>query len=390
MKIGQLTLPFNCNYGGILQAYALQRVLRSMGHDVIILDRQQRKKYDYSVRLIISCLLSVAKTIIRKYVFCEEGYDINNPFGKNYSPLSKSLDENLRTFIQERLVVSPPFYTTESLAQYVAVNRFDAIIVGSDQVWREVYTPCITDYFLTFLSDDKIKRIAYAASAGTEDLDIEESLLPVCGEGLKQFDAVSVREESARELLLSSFGVDSTVLLDPTMLLTQTDWQTLIKPSDYLEKNSLAHYILDTSEEKNDIIKDISHSLYLTKNELSASFFTSKGKPRKLDSISMWLSAFANASFVVTDSFHGCVFSILFKKPFIAIANKERGLSRFTTLLGHFGLQHRIVFSYEELEQRKQQLLEPIDYEPVNSKLEKLRSESLQFLIVALSASESH
>jgi len=96
--------------------------------------------------------------------------------------------------------------------------------------------------------------------------------------------------------------------------------------------------------------------------------------------VSEWLSAFANAQFVITDSFHGCVFSIIFHKPFIAIANQWRGLSRFTTLLGHFGLQHRLVFSFEEFEARKRELLTPIDYATVEEKLRKLRSESMTFL----------
>jgi len=99
--------------------------------------------------------------------------------------------------------------------------------------------------------------------------------------------------------------------------------------------------------------------------------------------------AFANAQFVITDSFHGCVFSIIFHKPFIAIANQWRGLSRFTTLLGHFNLQSRLVFSYEEFLNRREQLLNTIDYIPIGKRLEDLRDTSLRFLTDALGSDEN-
>lgn len=250
-------------------------------------------------------------------------------------------------------------------------------------MWRKAYSPCITDYFLTFLPKDaKIKRIAYAASIGVEEWDIEDELLPQCAEGLKTFDAISVREERARELLAETFGLQSTVLLDPTMLLQPKDWLQLIDKADREKPVELVHYVLDESEAKKAIIKDAARTLCLKQEGLS----TDKGRIRKLDSISTWLSHFANAQFIVTDSFHGCVFSILFNKPFVAIANKERGLSRFTTLLGHFNLMDRLVFSYEEYENRREELLKDIDYEAVNRRLDEMRMVSRQFLCETLNS----
>lgn len=389
MKIAQLTQPLHLNYGGILQAYALQTVLRSMGHEVVNLDRR-KKKYEFSFRLTPLRILSMLKSIWRKYLL-HRSIGINNPFRTNYNtvPTYANYQDFLRVqqdFIQKHIVSSKLITTTQTLSRYITGHGFDAVIVGSDQVWREEYSPCITDYFLPFFSSKtKIKRIAYAASIGIERLDIDAALLPTCGEGLKRFDAVSVREEKAQELLSTVFGVKSEVLLDPTMLLTQADWRNLITAKDIENKAGLVHYVLDKTDEKTWVIEDVAGQLHLEQTALSLYPKNDGGQPCDQDSISVWLASFANARYVVTDSFHGCVFSILFNKPFVVIANRERGLSRFTTLLGHFGLKDRLVFSLEEYQQRKQELLPSIDYTPVNSRLEELRAVSRQFLIDALS-----
>lgn len=386
MKIAQLTQPLHSNYGGILQAYALQTVLRGMGHEVVYLNRPWGKREIYFPKLTLLRILSMLKCVCRRFLLRQKNVCIRNPFSPEYDrPYANR--KNLRNFEGKNITSTKPLYTSQALERYVRENNFDAIIVGSDQVWRKAYSPCITDYFLTFLPKDaKIKRIAYAASIGVKEWDIEDELLPLCAEGLKTFDAISVREERARELLAETFGLQSTVLLDPTMLLQPKDWLQLIDKADREKPVELVHYVLDESEAKKAIIKDAARTLGLKQEGLSIAHQTDNGRIRKLDSISTWLSHFANAQFIVTDSFHGCVFSILFNKPFVAIANKERGLSRFTTLLGHFNLMDRLVFSYEEYENRREELLKDIDYEAVNQHLEEMRMVSRQFLCEALNS----
>lgn len=386
MKIAQLTQPLHINYGGILQAYALQTVLRGMGHNVVNIDRRLKKRYVFSLRLTPLRILSVIKSILRKYLLHEGGIGINNPFREDYNAMPAPLYSNLRAFIDENIIHTEPLFTTKDLTRCMSRHHFDAIIVGSDQVWRQEYSPCITDYFLTFLPcNSKVRRIAYAASVGIDEIDIEEDALPLCAEGIKRFDAVSVREEKARELLQKVFGVDSMVLLDPTMLLTQSEWGQLFSSDESKEAKVLACYVLDENNAKKQVVDDVGKTLQFGKTELTMLPKASSGQPLELDSISTWLSTMANAEFVVTDSFHGCVFSIIFNKPFIAIANSDRGLSRFQTLLGHFNLQHRLIFSFEEYVKYKDDLLQPIDYEPVNKIIEKLRIRSRQFLENVLS-----
>ena len=100
--------------------------------------------------------------------------------------------------------------------------------------------------------------------------------------------------------------------------------------------------------------------------------------------MSQWLANFADADFVVTDSFHGCVFSIIFGKPFIAIGNAERGLGRFQSLLGELGLNDRLITGLSDYQTRNDKLLATLNYEPVRARIDKLRQSSLQFLTDSL------
>jgi len=386
MKIGVLTQPLGHNYGGVMQAWALQTVLRGMGHKAVVFNRRYRFEL-LSTRIIFLRVLSVCKCLVLKYVFRRKDVHICNPldyhyYPRNDEPRSDEISEpDLNRFVRKHIALTKRLYTTEALSDFIRRKGFDVIVVGSDQVWRQEYSPCITDYFLAFLPENcGVKRIAYAASIGTEKLDIEKEVLPICAESLKRFDALSVREENAREELAAVFGAKASVLLDPTLLLPQTVYERLISSKSKRENAGIVHYILDGSDDKNNIIRSAADALKMS----VAALLDGRSQEEWLD-VSEWLSAFANAQFVITDSFHGCVFSIIFHKPFIAIANQWRGLSRFTTLLGHFGLRHRLVFSFEEFEVRKRELLTPIDYATVEEKLRKLRSESMTFLKESLS-----
>ena len=140
-------------------------------------------------------------------------------------------------------------------------------------------------------------------------------------------------------------------VLDPTLLISADDYKGLIKDKDYAHKAYVAAYILDSSKDKTAILAEVSSHLNLPIQSL-----LEDPHGAKMLTVSQWLAAFDSADFVVTDSFHGCVFSIIFHKPFIAIANEFRGLDRFISLLRDAGLEKRLVFSSEEFEMRKDSL----------------------------------
>ena len=140
-------------------------------------------------------------------------------------------------------------------------------------------------------------------------------------------------------------------------------------------------YVLDKTPEKTHIINQIKNQIGLDLLEIMPEETFNKNTKDITKciypSVSKWLAGFRDASFVITDSFHGTVFSIIFNKPFVCIANKERGLSRFTSLLKIFGLENRLIFSPEELSQN---LLDTIDYNKVNSIKREWQAMSIKFL----------
>ena len=385
MKLAIITQPLFDNYGGILQCYALQTILQRMGHEVIVL-----RRYGMPLNTWIFLLrcVSFLKCIIRRYLLGQKQWAIINPWALWYVPdKSKWLYGSRRLlaqFIDKHFQQSSPLTSTDDMARWANTHPCDAFVVGSDQVWRGAYNADVTESFCSFLPDtDPRRRIVYAASFGTEYVDISPEKLPECRRLAQFFSAVSVREQSAIRLAKEALGIEPQWVLDPTMLLTADDYRSLWQHEES-QWEGITTYVLDASEEKSQIQHDVSQTLSLPVNALMLPPINQDGKPVDMIPVEVWLKAFAQASFVITDSFHGCVFSIIHRKPFIAIANRERGIDRFTSLLGYFGLMDRLIFSLEEYQQKRSSLLTPIDYVPIVQKHEEARTASLTFLREAL------
>lgn len=381
MRIGILTQPFYWNYGGIIQCFALQTVLQRMGHEVVILDR----KFAYpSLGMVMLRLGSVVKCFVRRYFFGNRSIRPSNPFSPFYYIYKYPIIDNtaIKDFIHPHFKFTPSTTSSHTLKKYVLNHELDCIVVGSDQVWRECYSPCITDYFLGFLpSGCKVRKIAYAASFGVQDSPISARWLDECIRLAGRFDALSVREDSGVTLMQEVFGLQAKRVLDPTMLLEREDYRLLVSKEDKAAASTgVLAYILDKTPEKKQIMDDVAGKLQLP----CQSFIPDAEKVCVLPSVGQWLAAFDRAGFVITDSFHGCVFSILFRKNFIVILNKDRGADRFHSLLKQFGLQNRLISGYGDLEKRAGELFKPIDYAAVEEKLSRLKADSLRFLREAL------
>ena len=280
-------------------------------------------------------------------------------------------------------------YTTEQIKNEVRRLNLDAIVVGSDQVWRPDYSPCQPNYFLDFLPvDSKIKRVSYAASFGGDNWNWDSELTKRCAELLQRFNAVSVREESGIRFCREHFNVDAIQVLDPTMLLEKDDY--LIFVNSQIKRGSLFNYVLDRSPEKQNMINIIAEKTnktsFYSMPEQDDSIYNLYGDIDKsvYPPIENWLSAFNEAEMVVTDSFHGTVFSIIFNKPFWVIGNEGRGMARFETLLSMFGLEDRMINSKMVA---LINLNKEIDWEKVNTKRRVLQKVSLSFLKESLQLS---
>lgn len=383
MKIGILTQPLQWNYGGIIQNWALQQVLRSIGHEPETICR----KFDYpepTFGLKIRRCFSFGKCLVQRVVFHDKQIGLMNPFGRVYSPVdaARYLYPYADTgFVCHCIKMTKPLYSDVDMRKIIRIRKYDAFIIGSDQVWREEYSPRIQSYFLDFLPDtDGRKRIAYAASFGKEYDYISPENMSECRRLLGRFDAVSVREAEGIDIVRRDFGREQVEkVLDPTLLLSEADYERIIDARERRNEPYLATYILDQTNDKANIIGSVAAERGLSVNAIDIEV-----RPGKMSTISQWLANFAYADFVVTDSFHGCAFSIIFGKPFIAIANPERGLGRFLSLLGDFGLMDRLVYGSDDFTARRRQLLASIDYASVRQRHAALRQHSLTWLKTAL------
>lgn len=381
MKIAILTQPLIQNYGGILQCYALQTILQNMGHEVVVLNRT----YNFSYKQIILQIGSLIKSVILKFILRKKNKRLINPLLENYRELLEynSPDpKRVNSFKKQYIRLSKGLWTSKDLGNYCKQNRFDVIIVGSDQVWRELYSPCITDYFLGFLSNkDKTKKIAYAASFGTSENPISYEGIKLCKKHINKFDAISTREISGVKLVKELFNKDASLVLDPTLLLSAEDYIQLIKEDDSVSEmphDTLTTYILDWSHKKKKCIDGIAEELkLLSRNDIYPD--DSSSYSFRMKSIPQWLASFRNARYVITDSFHGCVFSIIFRKDFAVIINNERGSDRFTSLLRILELEDRII-SVDDKESIMPVLTTPIAYANVERKIEDMGKVSLSFL----------
>lgn len=372
MKIAILTLRLFKNYGGILQNYALSTFLRQNGYDVktinIVWTYQLtgiRKYYIWLKRLIKSVLR-------RKWIPLDQE--------KKLRTNERLAAEKINVFKKKYIPLTEKVYYLPG-ADFSDINdEYDAIIVGSDQVWRPKYTLGIKKYFLDF-ADDRIKKIAYAASFGTDENEYSFKESQVCGKLLQRFNAVSVREESAISLMGNKlcWKVNAIQTLDPTMLLDISDYKSLV--GQITDSNKIFVYILDNNASKQVLVEKAEKTLGIESFTITPEGMNNESA-YVMPPVESWLKALLESKFVITDSFHGCVFSILFNKPFYVYGNKSRGKSRFESILKIFNLLSRYVDEDKSIESLE--FKNDIDWKVVNYLLNKKRQISKQFLLESL------
>lgn len=366
MRIAILSLQLNTNYGGILQAYALQTLLERLGHDVCVIDNQAVPDIRLSDYIKVIPIRFIYKYILGKRLtlWPEQHY-------RHKQYLEKSI--NTRRFIFEHINIRK----CKSLSR-LRKNEFDAIVVGSDQVWRPSYFCCwgdVTNSFLKFAKDWSIRRISYAASFGTDKWEYSENETFAAKKLIKMFDAVSVREYDGVLLCKKYLNTDADLVLDPTLLLTIDDYDHLINDDNRLmEKRYLLYYCLDNSSEICTLTNNVSYSKGLIPYKICNN--ERHGNSEPIENVEIWLKAFRDADFIITDSFHACVFSLIFRKPFICICNKSRGESRFRIFIEELGLKHNFVSKASEYVPTYNYMPKEETY----NKLSELKMHSCKFL----------
>lgn len=365
MNIGILTQPICNNYGGILQNFAVQTSLERRGHTVTTFNYPVIGGYKGSP---LRHFLNTCRRFIQKLrgnpniVFIDLGKELRKQV--ELAHLQKTfLDKHLHLHI----IQSPITW------EQVNYMGYDAFVVGSDQVWRPRYNRGIlSNLFLDFTEGKNVKRYAYAASFGTDVWEFDALQTVQCAALAKKFDAISVREASGVTLCHNYLGVEASHVLDPTLMLEAEDYLCLCHGIEHPQGDYIAVYTLDYTKEKMALLKEVSLQLNLPLHFIGR--FSKKGYP----SIESWLEGIAHAKYVITDSFHGTVFSIIFQKQFVTLGNAIRGNSRFSSLFATLGIADDRQCS--DVTTTVSQLKEEIDYNAINKKKVEKQALTSQFL----------
>lgn len=377
MKIGILTLFHgNCNWGGVLQGYALKTLIETKIPDAkadlliykgsnIVYTSRIRQVMQYSTMGIVQ---KVAKRLIGKRG-CRE--------------LLVNRTALFHAFMREQ-ISNPRKYDDETLID--AAREYDCLISGSDQVWN----PNVgwAGFFQAMITDE-CKKIAYAASIARDDLSVYERsvMMPL----VERFDAVSVREKTAKVFLerYSSNGLKVEEVLDPALMLSKEEWSKFSEKStlSFDGRYAIAFFFSESRQYREKISKYCKlHGLELkfipfARGEYIAS--DEKGEADRLYDLGPYefVRLFRNTQCVFTDSFHGTVFSIIFQKPFCVFERDKKSKvsknSRLYDLLEKFGLSSRLVRDKEVFDCVMDA---QIDYEAISVHLNQLKKESFAFL----------
>lgn len=367
MKISVITLHRIVNYGSVLQAFATQMILEKLGHQVEIIDY-----YDERMTMLgMFKRLKKKKRILSNPIACFIAQTIMAP----------SYFKRFRTFgnfIGNHLNLSKKTYrSNEELKSYP--TKADCFCTGSDQVWNSGWNEKIDKaFFLDFVPTNK-PCFAYAASFGKSELDDWE--IDETKQLLSKYIALSCREQQAT-IILKQLGYDSEHVLDPTLLLTDLDWKTLAS-SKYKSRKFIFVYNLNRNKKIDAdarLLRKATGLPILTVSYCYHEIPFRVGKTLVNPSVEDFLSLLANASYVLTDSFHATAFSINFSREvFVYFSNLFS--SRLASIVSLVGIQHRIVNEKDIFEAEKF----PINFDKVNDALNVERAKSITFLKNALS-----
>jgi len=350
--------------------------LKKDKNNVAILNFQY-ERYNFGANLVS---YSLSKTLEK---MGKTAYTINyNPFEKT-DEVENYRTHNMYRFKHQYLKLTPEYKTKEELK--ILNNYFDTFIFGSDQIWKYGITKDNYEVYFGDFVDSNKKLISYAASFGEDELNItdeqkiKEKIL------LDRFSKISIREKSGQKICEKYYNLFSELVLDPTLLLDSKEYEKIIDDEIIDEPNGgyIATYFVQSES------ADIELLPLIEKKFPGKKIINAKGERRQTtfgntfiyNSVAKWLSTIKNADYVITDSYHGLIFSLIFKKQFILITNNVMAKSRFDSLFSILD---------KNLEENKYRSLadvtefKPINYKKIDKNLNEYRQKSIAFLKNAL------
>lgn len=359
MKIGIITCGLESNYGACLQACATQYAVNNLGHEAFLMnysfmgDKPYRLFSQPTVKSKISGIL--------------------------FYRLRKALWYSFDSFRKKYMRYSPyKLYTCKDFDS--ARKDYDVFLIGSDQVWNPELGIDNKITLLSFYQGNSPRKISYASSFGISELpDIHKTLY---SDSLNDFECISVREESGKKIINDLLDKECSVVADPVMLLTSHEWEKFVDNSRLPQKPYVFIYDMRHSKDVQSCALKIASDLGCDVYVISSVHIFRKGiKNIYGASPAQYLSLIKNAKYVVTDSFHGTVFSILFNKDFYSFCSKA-GMKiggRLTNILKKMDLSDRLCTEFNSSIEASH-----IDYSEVNKKIDSFRKESLTYLREAI------
>jgi len=337
MKVGIITINGNYNFGNRLQNYALQHILLKNGYKPNTIWITNKKVLIKTILISFITLFYKKTRVLKFYSFT-------------------------------RKYIKPMYYLNHKKIKY------DKIVVGSDQVWNPNFNFFADEYFANFSPYEK--NISYAASFGVDEIPLK--MKETFKKGLSNFSYISVREQKGKEII-TKLGIDKKVkvVLDPTLLLSESEWENVVKPVK-IKKKYIFLYFLGT------ITEIVRKEIVAISLKYDFEIINVLDRDSKYYNIgpAEFLYLIKNSNLVLTDSFHATVFSIIFKKPFFAIErkdNEKKMNSRIVQLVNDFNLQDRYVNKIDNAND-----IFYVNYSYFEKNILKYRNDSIQYLFDAL------
>ena len=323
------------NYGAVLTAYALQQILKLLGYDSVL----------------INDIINPSRYIVKKNSF-------NKIFAQKYLSYIK-IPQRINAYLKE-------------------FKSGKIFITGSDQVFRigpmENFAR-IQEYILDF-APQNAKKISFSASFGVNKENFlnetSPNIIEYMKKSLKSFDFISVRENAGVEICKDVLDVDAKWVIDPVFVIDKSKYYDLINNSTEDYNDKIVSYVLDTNKDY----------------EKAYSYFEKQYNTQVVKtvhsniSVENWLASIKNCRFLITDSFHGMCFAIIFNKPFICLANKNRGSARFESILNMLGIEYQCIQDINEI--YKKDCIFKLDYEKVNQRILEEAQKGMLFIKNAL------
>lgn len=387
-KIGIAAVTYKDNFGSALQTYATQYTLEKLGYDARIFEInavhrgiKMKKLLYYAGRLF--------DPIEAKYLFA----NLKSRSRKKASVTTDQFAQDMKVrhqmykdFNKKWNKMLPTTNGWSGLRKQAA--EMDAVVVGSDQLWRP--SNIVGCYYTLEFVPDGVKKIAFSTSFGVPELP--SRLHKHAKKFLSRINHISVREDSGADIVKQECGREAKVVCDPTMMLTAEEWMHIQQERPIAKGKYILMYLMGDNPEQREFVKKLSKQtscriigLLHGATYISYDEEVVDEKPYNIGP-SEFVNLIRNAEYVCTDSFHCCVFSILNSTKFFAFrrwpdGSKFSANDRLYTLLKFTGLEHRILDGSEDVEKC---LAETIDYDDVLMKVARRRKESMDYLINAL------